>query len=299
LNSFFVSSSFSFAHVTEHFARFQPQLVLMDITLPFYNGYHWCSEIRKLSSVPIVFLSSASDNMNIVMAMNMGGDDFIAKPFDADVVCAKIGAMLRRTYSFGTQSTLLEHHGTILNVNEASLTCGEEKLEKEAARDRYLPIWIGPWEASAIAMKLQGLTPERPLTHDLFATTLEVDVNWTDDRRRLWFFPLRHSRKGSWPTASLAQDFFGGWALTDRDTAEDVHEIAETLRKIEGHEKGQKQALDKGVGALVRAIDGMAYRVDGPEPEAAPIPIRSADGRTRMARLRNGMRQLIADVLAD
>lgn len=80
----------NFRNVLEEFADFNPQLVLLDISLPFYNGYYWCGEIRKFSKVPIIFVSSASDNMNIVMAMNMGGDDFIAKPFDLNVLTAKI-----------------------------------------------------------------------------------------------------------------------------------------------------------------------------------------------------------------
>lgn len=91
----------NFRNVMEEFTAFDPHLVLLDITLPFYNGYHWCNEIRKISKVPIIFISSASDNMNIVMAMNMGGDDFIAKPFDQSVLIAKIQALLRRSYDFG------------------------------------------------------------------------------------------------------------------------------------------------------------------------------------------------------
>ena len=83
----------------------------MDIGLPFYNGYYWCQEIRKVSSLPVIFLSSASDNMNIIMAMNMGGDDFIAKPFDLTVLIAKIQAMLRRAYDFGGSLPVLEHRG--------------------------------------------------------------------------------------------------------------------------------------------------------------------------------------------
>lgn len=119
----------SFAHVTEQFARYDPHLVLMDITLPYFNGYYWCAEIRKLSSVPIIFLSSASDNMNIIMAMNQGGDDFIAKPFDLDVLVAKVQALLRRTYSFQGQASLLEHRGAILNLSDASLSCNGQKVE--------------------------------------------------------------------------------------------------------------------------------------------------------------------------
>ena len=118
-----------FQDIIPQFVEFDPQLVLLDITLPFFNGYHWCTEIRKLSKVPIVFISSASDNMNIVMAMNMGGDDFIAKPFDLHVLIAKIQAILRRTYDFSTQSNLLEHNGAILNINDNSISYKGEKLE--------------------------------------------------------------------------------------------------------------------------------------------------------------------------
>ena len=117
------------SNVMAAFSQFAPQLVLMDIKLPFFNGYHWCAEIRKVSKVPVIFLSSASDNMNIVMAVNMGGDDFIAKPFDLDVLTVKIQAMLRRTYDFTGQSTVMEHRGAFLNLSEATLVYGEEKAE--------------------------------------------------------------------------------------------------------------------------------------------------------------------------
>lgn len=118
-----------FSQVMAEFAAVQPQLVLMDITLPFFNGYHWCSEIRKVSQVPVVFLSSASDNMNIVMAVNMGADDFIAKPFDMDVLTVKIQALLRRSYDFAGTSSILENKGVMLNITEATLTYQEEKIE--------------------------------------------------------------------------------------------------------------------------------------------------------------------------
>ena len=118
-----------FKNVLETFAEFDPHLVLMDITLPFYNGYHWCSRIREMSKVPVIFVSSASDNMNIVMAVNMGGDDFIAKPFDLDVLTAKIQALLRRTYDFAGQNTVLEHRGALLNLGDATLTCGETRVD--------------------------------------------------------------------------------------------------------------------------------------------------------------------------
>lgn len=111
----------NFNKVLEEFTEFSPHLVLMDISLPFYNGFHWCSEIRKISKVPVIFISSASDNMNIIMAINMGGDDFIAKPFDSSVLIAKIQALLRRTYDFASSNPVIEHRGAILNTGDCTL----------------------------------------------------------------------------------------------------------------------------------------------------------------------------------
>ena len=124
-----------FQHILEEFRRIQPQVVLMDISLPFFNGYHWCQEIRRESKVPVVFLSSMSDNMNIVMAMNMGGDDFIAKPFDLNVLTAKLQAILRRCYDFSVQSPALTYGGVTLDPSEASLTYGGVTLE--LSRNEY------------------------------------------------------------------------------------------------------------------------------------------------------------------
>lgn len=118
-----------FRNVLDEFSEYEPHLVLMDITLPFYNGYHWCSEIRRTSKIPVVFISSASDKMNIVMAVNMGGDDFIAKPFDMDVMMAKIQAMLRRSYDFGGEAVALEHRGAKLNMADATLVYQGDKIE--------------------------------------------------------------------------------------------------------------------------------------------------------------------------
>lgn len=129
-----------FSNVVAEFVRFDPQLVLMDITLPFFNGYHWCSEIRKISKVPVIFLSSAADNMNIVMAVNMGADDFIPKPFDLEVLTVKIQAMLRRSYGFAGTGSMLEHKGAILNLNETTLTYQEQKIELTKNEFRILEI---------------------------------------------------------------------------------------------------------------------------------------------------------------
>ena len=129
-----------FSNVVAEFVRFDPQLVLMDITLPFFNGYHWCSEIRKISKVPVIFLSSAADNMNIVMSVNMGADDFIPKPFDLEVLTVKIQAMLRRSYDFAGTGSMLEHKGAILNLNETTLTYQEQKIELTKNEFRILEI---------------------------------------------------------------------------------------------------------------------------------------------------------------
>ena len=128
--------------VMEGFSAFMPHLVLLDIGLPYRNGYHWCSEIRRLSQVPILFLSSASDKMNIVMAMNMGGDDFIAKPFDLEVLTAKIQALLRRTYEFGASAPLLEHRGAVLDTGDNTLSYDGRKLELTRNEYRILQVLL-------------------------------------------------------------------------------------------------------------------------------------------------------------
>lgn len=106
-----------------------PDLILMDIMLPYYNGFYWCSQIRKLFKIPIIFISSADDNMNIVMAMDMGGDDFIAKPFDLAVLTAKVRAIIRRSYSYAGQVNVIEHQGAILNLLDATMSYQGKKAE--------------------------------------------------------------------------------------------------------------------------------------------------------------------------
>lgn len=130
----------NFQNIIEDFLSSDPQLVLLDLSLPFYNGFHWCQEIRKISKIPIIFISSASDNMNIVMAMNMGGDDFIAKPFDLNVLTAKIQAILRRSFNDNLSSSSLEYRGAVLNTDDASLKIGDSKIELTKNEYRILKI---------------------------------------------------------------------------------------------------------------------------------------------------------------
>ncbi|MEG0942084.1 MAG: response regulator transcription factor [Angelakisella sp.] len=118
-----------FKDVLGEFAHFNPHLVLLDISLPFFNGYHWCTELRRMSKVPIIFISSTSDKMNIVLAMNMGADDFIAKPFDLDVLVSKMQALLRRSYDFAGQSNILEHGGVLFGRDTLTVTYNGTELE--------------------------------------------------------------------------------------------------------------------------------------------------------------------------
>ena len=130
-----------FRDVLSQTIALDPHLVLMDISLPFFNGYHWCREIRRISEVPDMFISSAGDNMNIVMAINMGADDFVAKPFDMDMLLAKIQALLRRTYDFtASRPAVLQHNGVILNSSACSVSFEDRKLELSKNENKILTI---------------------------------------------------------------------------------------------------------------------------------------------------------------
>ena len=158
----------NFQNVMEDFAREHPHLVILDITLPFYIGYHWCSEIRKVSKVPILFLSSAADNMNIIMAMQMGGDDFVAKPFDLTVLTAKIQALLRRSYDFAGQTRIMEHCGVILNLADATLLYEGETLE--LSKNEYRIILT-------LLERTGSVVSRETLMEKLWATDSFVDEN--------------------------------------------------------------------------------------------------------------------------
>ena len=170
-----------FKRVQEEYTAFDPHLVLMDIILPFYNGFHWCTQIRQISSVPIVFLSSASDNMNIVMAMNMGGDDFVEKPFDLNVLTAKIQALLRRAYSFAGQLNVLEYKDVILNLNDAAVTFHGERLELTKNDFKILQILM---ENAGKIVKRDRIM-ERLWESDEFIDDNTLTVNMTRLRKKL------------------------------------------------------------------------------------------------------------------
>lgn len=157
-----------FRDVMADFGEFQPHIVLLYVSLPFFNGYHWCAQIRNVSKVPIIFVSSASDNMNIVMAMNMGADDFISKPFDMSVLTAKVQALLRRTYDFGASVPVLEHKGALLNTGDGTLTVAGKKI----------PLTKNEYRILLCLMENKGKTVSRErLTERLWQTDQFVDEN--------------------------------------------------------------------------------------------------------------------------
>ncbi len=170
-----------FAGVMREFVEFDPQLVLLDVTLPCFNGYHWCSEIRRVSKAPVVFISSASDNMNIVMAMNLGGDDFIAKPFDLHVLTAKVQALLRRSYDFAGQGHLMQWRGAILNTEAACLTFQENRIELTKNENRILQVLLENKGRTVSRDRLM----ERLWDSDSFVDDNTLTVNVTRLRRKL------------------------------------------------------------------------------------------------------------------
>ena len=170
-----------FRNILAEFAACDPQLVLLDISLPFFDGYHWCREIRSISKVPVIFISSAADSMNIVMAMNMGADDFIAKPFDQSVLMAKINALLRRTYDFSGAMSVLEHRGALLNTGDGTLTCRGAKIELTRNEYRILLALMQSKGRTVSREKLMELLWES----DEFVDDNTLTVNVARLRRKL------------------------------------------------------------------------------------------------------------------
>ena len=184
-----------FKNIMQEFAEFNPHIVLMDIGLPFFNGYHWCSQIRKFSRVPIVFLSSASDNLNIIMAIQAGADDFIAKPFDLGVFNAKVQALLRRTYEFADSAACLSCGDVLLNLSDATVCCGSAHGELTRNELRILQVLM---ENQGHVVSRDALM-ERLWETDCFVDENTLTVNIARLRRKLASLgatDLIHTRKG-------------------------------------------------------------------------------------------------------
>ena len=164
----------NFEKITEEVEDFQPDIIIMDIKLPYYNGFYWCAEIRKTSKVPIVFLSSADDNMNIVMAMNMGGDDFIAKPFD-------LQAVLRRSYGSELTSHSMECGEVVLNLHDTSAAVRGEKID--LTKNEFLILKTLMEKQGKVVSREEIM--ERLWGNDEFVDDNTLTVNITRIRKKL------------------------------------------------------------------------------------------------------------------
>lgn len=184
-----------FRNVMSEFAACAPHLVLMDIGLPFFNGYYWCGQIRQVSQVPIIFVSSTGDNMNIVMAVNMGGDDFVTKPFSPEVLTAKVQAMIRRTYAFREQTNVMECGGLVLDLTDASLLVGEQKVDLTKNEFRILQLLF---ENTGNTVSREAIM-KRLWDNDCFVDDNTLTVNMTRLKKKLEGAGAEnpiHTRKG-------------------------------------------------------------------------------------------------------
>ena len=170
-----------FKSVISEFMAFGPDLVILDISLPYYNGYKWCNDIRKVSAVPIIFLSSMSDNMNIVMAMNMGADDFINKPFNFQVLIAKIQALLRRTYDYQISNDHLEYKGVLLDIGAAMLYFQDTKCELTKNDVRIMKVMF----ENKNKVVSRELLMQRLWESDYYVDDNTLSVNMTRIRKKL------------------------------------------------------------------------------------------------------------------
>ena len=171
----------NFRDITGEFKAYQPHLVLLDIKLPSYDGYYWCGQLRQITEAPIIFISSAADNMNIVMAMNMGGDDFIAKPFDGSVLVAKVQAMLRRSYDLSAPAVLRERRGAQLSADDQKLTYQGQTVELTKNEYRILACLM---ESAGKVVSREKLM-QRLWETDSFVDENTLTVNVNRLRRKL------------------------------------------------------------------------------------------------------------------
>lgn len=165
-----------FDQILTEFTKTNPHLVLLDINLPVFDGYYWCQQIRSVSNVPIIFLSSRNQNMDIIMAINMGGDDFIQKPFDLDILIAKISALIRRKYTYQKEANLLiNHRGLKLNVTNSTIEFNGHTAE--LSRNEFILMQLMMRNIGKILSRedlMQALWNEEQFVDD---NTLTVNVN--------------------------------------------------------------------------------------------------------------------------
>lgn len=157
-----------FEKVIDIFKCENPDLVVMDIALPYYDGYFWTRKIRDLSNVPIIFLSSKEDTMNKIMAMEMGADDFVSKPFEMDLLLAKIKALLRRTYDYKDNLDRLEHRGLVLDLKSMTVAFSNKSIDLSKNEFKILE--------TLMVNKGKVVSRERLMT-SLWSTDIYIDDN--------------------------------------------------------------------------------------------------------------------------
>ncbi|AJY75923.1 transcriptional regulator [Paenibacillus beijingensis] len=165
----------AFEQVKDDVVKYQPHLILLDINLPVYDGFFWCQQIRSVSKVPIIFLSSRNQNMDIIMAINMGGDDFVQKPFDLDVLVAKVNALLRRNYTYQDETLQLKHRELTFNLSNSSVQYGGRTTE--LSRNEFIVLQVMMRNIGKIVSRddlMQALWHDEQFIDD---NTLTVNVN--------------------------------------------------------------------------------------------------------------------------
>ncbi len=199
-----------FRNVLQEFVMTAPHIVLLDIGLPFYNGYYWCGKIREVSQVPILFVSSAGDNMNIVMAVNMGGDDFVTKPFEPEILGAKVQALIRRTYAFRGQTSVMEYHGILLDLSGMSIVTENKRLELTKNEFRIVQLLFENPEKTISREAIM----KRLWDNDCFVDDNTLTVNMNRLRKKLETLgagELIHTRRGmGYCLATEEEDTDGG-----------------------------------------------------------------------------------------
>lgn len=165
-----------FNNVLNEFIDYKPDLVLLDINLPAFDGFYWCNKIREISKVPIIFISSRNTNMDVIMSINMGGDDYITKPLSIEILMAKINALLRRTYSYiNTDTNVIEYNGVVLNLNESTVSFNEKRLELTKNEFKILSILMKNSQSVVSRDKLmRELWKDESFIDD---NTLTVNIN--------------------------------------------------------------------------------------------------------------------------
>ena len=132
----------AFNQIIETFLEYEPMIIILDINLPFFDGFYWCKKIRQISTVPIIFLSSRDSNLDLMMAIHHGGDDYLTKPISSDILVTKINAIMRRTYDYVSNSNLVYLDNLVVDFEKGTLKHNNKTLELTKNEMRILTTLI-------------------------------------------------------------------------------------------------------------------------------------------------------------